>query len=170
MDCGKNCSHLGVLNSDANACVSISGSDPPTSRDCVSIHLAPPHWAECLHRGGIQATEWYWPRGGRGPACFPYHVAQDVVELGTWENTIITCGISEWMSRGMECVTMWKCDLTGRIPIGQTLKSSLWSELDGSPRKHNIYTFNPYLLEGKASYLCPHTQMTDITNNTEFAM
>lgn len=38
--CGKNCSHLYVLNLVADA--SVSGQDPPTSRDCVLVHLAFP--------------------------------------------------------------------------------------------------------------------------------
>lgn len=36
-DCGKYCSHLGVLNSKANVSVPNPGRDNPTSRGCASV-------------------------------------------------------------------------------------------------------------------------------------
>lgn len=82
-DCGINCSHLGVLNSDAYS----SGQDPSTSRDCVSVHLASPYWADRLHKGCIQTIKWYWPREAMEPV-FYNHVAQDLADLDTWGNVI----------------------------------------------------------------------------------
>lgn len=55
-----------------------------------------------------------------GTCCFPHPCSLGSnTELGTWKNQIITCGISGYISRGMEYVNISKCDLTGRIPIEQ---------------------------------------------------
>lgn len=82
-DCGKNCSHLGVLNSDAKASVSIIGQDPSTSTDYVSIHLASTLLSRLPSRRLSSGCRMILAKGSnqQRPSGIPNHVAQDLAEL-----------------------------------------------------------------------------------------
>lgn len=69
----------------------------------------------------------------------------------------------------MECVNISKCDLTGRISIGQ-VSQGIPLEKTGSQRRIISILLILAFSMGRALHFCLHTQMTDTSNKTEFIM